>query len=167
MHFNFLNEDGDVKFNESDTKGWPKRYVFEGEKENKDLSITYMLYEDWVEIVDFDFPHKKCETNLSNKVKTVVPIPRSEMTSIIEAQEMRILETARCKMKCYGLKDDDVKKFHLNADVIMSESEPKLEPNPYYTLEGKIGNTTYKFIYIIGEARTRINDIIGDKKCDC
>ncbi|MEZ4924190.1 MAG: hypothetical protein R2780_13545 [Crocinitomicaceae bacterium] len=165
--YRFLNKDGDVDFGDSDTKGWPKKYVFSGDKDGHDLMITYMLYEEWVEVVDFKYDQKNCETVLSNENKHIVPIPRSEMTAIIESHEMRILETAECQMKCYKLKDQDVFSFHLNADVVMEESDAKAEPNAYYTLEGKIRNQTYRLVYVIGEARTRISDIQGDTPCDC
>jgi uncharacterized DUF497 family protein len=165
--YRFLNQDGDVNFGDSDTKGWPKRYVFEGEKENEELIIVYMLYETHVEVVDFEYAAKNCETTLSNHNKTIIPIPRSEMTIIIEAQEMRILEKAKCQMKCYGIKKKQIESFHLTADVIMEKSDAKHEPNPYYTLEGKIGNKDYEIVYIIGEARTRVSEIIGDQVCGC
>lgn len=165
--YRFLNKDGDVNFGDSDTKGWPKRYVFEGEKENEDLTIVYLLYETHVEIVDFEFEQNNCETTLSNYNKTIVPIPRSEMTTIIEAQEMRILEKAKCQMKCYKLKRKDVHEFHLTADVVMEKSDAKMEPNAYYTLEGQMNGKNYQVVYVIGEARTRVSDIIGETPCIC
>lgn len=165
--YRFLNQDGDVEFGDSDTKGWPKKYVIAGEKENEDLTITYMLYETWVEVIDFSYLQKNCETTLSNDNKTIVPIPRSEMTAIIESQEIRILELAQCQLGCYKISEDAIRSFHLNADVVMEKSDAKKEPNAYYTLEGEINGKTFQVVYIIGEARTRISEILGDTVCDC
>ncbi|MBD3637166.1 MAG: DUF4258 domain-containing protein [Crocinitomicaceae bacterium] len=165
--YRFLNEDGDVDFSDSKTRSYPKEYLFKGDKNNEDLSITFALYDEYSEVIDFDFSQKNCATDKSNTDKMPVPLPASQVRKIIEAKEMRIKEKAQCEMKCYGLTEKQVLAFHTGADVVMAETNPHADPNGYYTMRGKIAGKVYSVTYIDGENRTRISRIKGSTECDC
>ena len=166
--YRFLNDDGDVDFSESDTKGSPKYYEIDGKKDGKDLSIRYALYDEKAEVVGFKFEGKGCKTELRNQRKSVIPVPDFEVIGIIESNEIRILEKAECQMKCYQLKESDILKFHRSATTIAEKSVPKAKPNPHYVMRGKIGSDVYEIKYIIGENRTRVASIEHQSQtCDC
>lgn len=165
--YRFLNADGDVDFGDSQPREYPKIYLFRGEKNNEELEISFALYDEYSEVVSFEFNQKNCATDLSNENKIIVPIPNSEVRKIIESMDMRILEEAECQMKCFKLKEEQIRVFHKTADVYMLETDPHAEENGYYTMKGKIGNKTYRIKYIRGENRIRVGNIIGDKSCDC
>jgi hypothetical protein len=166
--YRLLNEDGDVDFSLSNTKQEPKEYLFEGVKDNEKLTITYALFDTVAEVIDFEFGSKKCTSELSNSNTSTVPLPHNEVTAIIESQEMRILELAECQMECLKLSKEDVEKFHLTAKMNAKKSLPRLQPNAIFVLDGKIDGKSFTFEYIIGEARTRVSDIICKEiKCDC
>lgn len=165
--YRFLNADGDVDFGDSQPREYPKIYLFRGEKDNEELSISYALYDEYSEVVNFEFNQNNCSTELSNENKIIVPIPDSEVRKIIESKDMRILDKAVCQMKCYQLKEEKVRGFHKTAKVYMAETDPHAEENGHYTMKGKIGQETFRIKYIVGENRIRIDNIIGDGFCEC
>ena len=166
--YRLLDDDGDVDFSKSTTNIEPKEYHLYGEKGSEDLVIRYALGEVFTEVIGFDFPQKNCETSLSNENKSTVPIPNFVMISIIEENEMRILEKAECQIKCLNLDEEKVRTFHKTAVVIMDESDSKVKPNPYYVMEGTINGKLLRVKYIIGENRTRIEEITSiDSTCNC
>lgn len=166
--YRLLDDDGDVDFSKSTTNIEPKEYHLYGEKGSEPLVINYALGDDYTEVIGFDFPQKNCETSLSNKNKSIVPIPNFVMISIIEEHEMRILDEAKCQIACLNIDVAKVETFHKTAIVIMEESDSKLIPNPYYVMEGMIGAKLLRIKYIIGESRTRISEIKSiDTNCNC
>lgn len=165
--YRLLNDEGDVNFEESKTSGSPKIYVLEGNKDNKELSITYALYDSTSEVVGFSYLNSICSTQLTNQNKRVVPVPEFEIIHLIDSKEMRILDLAKCQMDCLEIKEKDVNSFHLSATNMIELSQPQLSPNPIYWMKGKIGQATYKIKYVIGENRSRIAEIIADQECDC
>lgn len=165
--YRLLNDEGDVNFEKSKTSGSPKIYVLEGKKDKKDLSITYALHDSTSEVLGFTYLNSICSTNLSNKNKSVVPVPEFEIITLIESKEMRILDLALCQMECFGLTEKEVQTFHLYGKNMVDRSQPQLSPNPIYWLEGKIGQLEYQFKYVIGENRSRVAEIVTDQECDC
>lgn len=165
--YRFLNADGDVDFGDSQPREYPKIYLFRGDKDNEDLSISFALYEEYSEVVSFDYNQKNCSTDKSNKGKIIVPIPDSEVRAIIESMEMRIMDEVRCQMKCHSIREKDLIVFHQTASVYMPETDPHTEENGYYTMKGKIGKRIYRIKYVKGERRIRISNIAGEKKCGC
>ncbi len=164
--YRLLNEDGDVDFTRSKTDGHPKKYLFQGYKDKKDITITYALYDSTAEVIAFEFGEPTCETHLSNKQLSVVSLPDNEVITIIESKEIRILEQAEADMKKYKLTEAQVRNFHYSAETDMKNSEPRLQPNPYYWMKGKIKNKVYFIQYIIGDNRTRIARI-NRQGADC
>lgn len=166
--YRLLNEDGDVDFTRSKTEGHPKKYLFQGIKEDKELTITYALYDSTAEVIAFEYGKINCSTNISNANISVVSLPDKEVIAIIESKEIRILEEAEADMKKYELTEDQIKSFHYSAETDMKNSEPRLKPNPYYWMKGKIKNKVYFIKYIIGDNRTRIAKINRQgADCDC
>lgn len=165
--YRLLNDDGDVNFEQSKTSGSPKIYVIEGKKDKKDISITYALHDSTSEVLGFTYLNSVCSTELSNRNKKVVPVPEFEIISIIDSKEMRILDKAACQLSCYGLTQKEVETFHMHAKNMKEMSQPQLSPNPIYWMQGRIGQTTYQFKYIIGENRSRVAEITTDQECDC
>jgi hypothetical protein len=165
--YRLLNEEGDVDFQRSITDTDPKIYLFQGKKDKKDITITYALGDSTTEVIGFEFKLFNCISNLSNEHKNVVSVPEFEIISLIEEQEIRILDKAACQFEAYGLKKTDVLTFHTHATNIIEKSEPRLKPNPSYWLKGKIGLDEYEIKYIIGDSRTRIAEINGPIEKDC
>lgn len=156
-----LNDEGEVDFSKSLTHEYPKKYWLYGYKSEKDLSIVYALYDTLVEVVDFNFVAKhNCTSALSNSHKSTVPLPDADVKAIIESHELRILERAECQMTCLKLTEDEVKNFHTLARIEIGLSKPRQHPNAIYVLKGKIRNMELTITYVIGENRTRIEDIV-------
>ena len=165
--YDFLNDEGTVNFGDSKPREYPKVYLFEGEKNNEDLTLTFALYDEYSEVIDFEYNQKNCATSLSNEEKLIVPLPDKYVREIIESMEMRIMDEVKCQMKCHGLKEDQIKAFHETAHVYMAETDPHAEENGYYTMKGKIGKKDYRIKYVKGERRIRVSNIIAEKICDC
>ncbi len=166
--YRLLNEEGDVDFTLSNTHIEPKEYHFSGYKEQRDLTIRYALGDSLTEVIGFSFGDNNCKTTLSNDNKTTVKLPLEEVIEIIESQEFRILEKAACQMDCLSLSQDDVLLFHQGVKVYVSESKPRLQPNPYYILTGYNDKGEFSITYIIGENRTRISEITSTRdSCLC
>ncbi|MBI3133237.1 MAG: hypothetical protein HYZ14_01045 [Bacteroidetes bacterium] len=162
-----LNEGGDVNFSQSITNTYPKKYLFEGSKNDKPLSITYALYDSLAEVINFNFEGQtNCTSILSNKRKQIVPLPDADVRAIIESHELRILNKATCQMDCLGLTEEEVLNFHKTASFNVEFSKPRQNPNPQYVMKGSIRNTVYYITYIIGENRSRISDI-SPNTCNC
>ena len=159
--YRYLNEDGDVEFSQSKTDTDPKEYLITGEKDGKKLDIIYALGDSTAEVMDFNFEGGSCETQLSNSNKSVVKLPLEEVISIIEAREFRLLDEAACQIDYYQLTEEEVMQFHNGAKVYVSESQPRLEPNPIYELTGFIKDREFKVTYVIGDNRTRISNIFS------
>jgi hypothetical protein len=165
--YRLLDDDGDVNFKDSKTSGYPKEYIFEGEKNNEDLSITFALYEEYSEVIDFSFVVDNCETFASNNDKFVVPIPDSYAKAIIESKEMRLMEVAKCQIKCFGISEEELLNFHKDAVVVMSRTYPQAVPNGYYTMGKKLNGAEYMVKYILGESRIRVAKVNGPFECAC
>lgn len=162
-----LNDAGDVNLSESVTDQYPKKYLIEGEKGDHAFSVTYALYDSISEVINFKYDiQKNCTSVLSNKTKRVVPIPDEDVRVIIESHELRILNLAECQMACLGLTEAEVLAFHKTASFDVTNSRPRLNPNPEYVMKGVIRGTEYFITYIIGENRSRIADI-SPNTCDC
>lgn len=165
--YSLLNESGDVDFSASKTDQNPKIYLLEGEKNDAVLGVRFALYDSTAEVVDLIYKTASgCTSQLSNSTKTVVPLPNAEVRAIIESKERRILDKAQCQMNCLGIAETDILNFHTTANFNVSLSQPRKFPNPVYAMDGKIGTTTYTVIYVIGENRSRIADILPNN-CDC
>ncbi len=167
--YNLLKDKGDVDFSLSDTQEDPKVYYFSAEKGEITYSARFALYEepDISEVISLSKNGKLIESSRSNKNKSTLPLPRLDVMAIIESHEFRTLEKAQCQQKFYGLTDDEVSNFHTTAAINISASEPRLSPNPYYVLDGMINNQMYSITYVIGENRTRISNIKGQKESNC
>ena len=162
-----LNDDGDVDFSKSLTHEYPKKYFLYGTKDEKQLSIIYALYDSLVEVVDFNFDSKtNCKSSLSNSQKAAVPLPDADVRAIIESHEIRILTTAECQMNCLQFTKEEILDFHKTATFNVERSQPRLHPNASYVMKGKIRNQEIYIRYIIGENRTRIDDI-SPNNCEC
>ena len=164
--YRLLNEDGDVDLSKSFTNVYPKKYYFTGTKEEKELVIIYALYDSIVEVVDFKFNNNSCISALSNSNKTAVPLPDTDVRTIIESHDIRIMTKADCELKCLKLTEDQVLNFHKTASFDVANSKPREFPNAVYVMLGKIGATTYSITYVIGENRTRISNI-SPNECGC
>jgi hypothetical protein len=173
--YDLLNSSGDIDFSESKTHETPKKYVFYGEN---DLRVVFALHEqtgeEYSEIVGVN---AKCKVSKSNIHKQMVPLPKKIISSIIESHEYTYYPEAQCEMECYDISKDEIKSFHKTASIDMDKSRPwvstvvknknpKMADKLYY-LTGKINGKDYAVLYEIGENRTRIKRIIGNKKCDC
>lgn len=166
-----LNDAGDVNFSKSTTDQYPKIYLIEGKKADKPLSITYALYDNYddslVEVINFNYDGPaNCTSPLSNKNKSIVPIPDADVRAIIESHELRILNLAKCQMDCLKLTEEEVLTFHKTAAFDVSRSRPRLNPNPEYVMKGTIRGTEFFITYIIGQNRSRIS-LISPANCDC
>ena len=166
--YRLLNDDGDVDFTRSKTGGYPKKYLFQGYKNDKDITITYALFDTISEVIAFEFGSNSCTTLESNSNKSVISLPDNEVLTIIESKEMRILESVNCQIKCLGITEVQLLAFHRNATTDTEKSKPRLQPNPYYWMNGKIANKSYAVKYIIGDNRTRISEVISQsQECNC
>lgn len=173
--YNLLNSSGDIDFSESHPRETPKKYVFYGDN---DLRVVFALYEqsgnEYSEIVEIN---AKCKTSLTNTHKQIVPLPNHIVSSIIESHEFTYYPEAKCEMKCYNITKKDIKQFHKTAVINMEKSRPWVSTeiknnNPdmadkLYYLEGDLKGKFFGVLYEIGENRTRIKRVIGDKTCDC
>lgn len=171
-----LKSSGNVEFSESITNERPKIYHIEGEKEGKIYIVKFALYEripmvdeGYAEVLSVDYEKRpdECVTSVSNKNKSVLPLPHDDVMAILESNEFRILERATCEMEVYGLSEEDVLAFHKSAKIDIQDSQPRLSPNPIYVLNGTIDNNTYAIEYIVGELKTRISRITGEKPSNC
>jgi len=173
--YNLLNSSGDIDFSESQTHEIPKKYVFYGEN---DLRVVFALYEEeqdeYSEIIEIN---SNCKASISNYHKQIFPLPNKIIASIIESHEYTYYPEAQCEMDCYHITKEEIKEFHKTAVIDMSESRPWVKTeiknnNPQladklYYLKGKIKGQDFAVLYEIGENRTRIKKVIGNKKCDC
>lgn len=165
--YGLLNEDGEVNFSKSITNTYPKRYLFDGTKNEQALTITYALYDTLAEVIAFTFKgSENCRSTLSAKLKKTVPLPDADVRAIIESHELRIIQKAACQQDCLGLTEQEILDFHKTASFDVANSSPRQHPNPRYVMRGKIRNTDYQITYIIGENRTRISDI-SPNACNC
>ena len=165
--YGLLNDNGDVNFSQSITNVYPKKYLLEGEKNDKPIGITYALYDSTAEVINFTFEgQQNCTSVLSSKTKRTVPLPDSEVRAIIESHEFRIMTKAECLLACLGISEQEIFAFHQTAVFDVANSQPRLFPNPVYVMKGKIRNTEYSVTYIIGENRSRIADITPNN-CNC
>ena len=163
--YNLLDSDGDVDFSESNPHLKNKEYVFYGED---DLKIRFAFHKEFTEIIAVE---SDCSTTASHQTKQTLPLPQSIVTTIIESNEFMYYDQAEFQIGCYGLKDKDVRAFHLTALINMEKSQAwpegkgETKKNKYYYLEGLIGGKPYAIVYEIGENRTRIKDILGEGDC--
>jgi len=156
-----LNDGGEVDFSKSLTHEYPKKYYLYGSKNEKDLSIIYSLFDTLVEVFDFNFETKSnCISSLSNVYKSTIPLPDADVRAIIESHELRILERAECQMACLKITEEEVKNFHKEASIEIGLSKPRQHPNAIYVLKGKIRNMQLTITYVIGENRTRIENVL-------
>lgn len=166
--YRLLNDEGDVDFSKSKADIYPKEYWFTGTKDESELDIQYALFDSIVEVIGFHWKGSTdCSTSISNKNKTIVPLPEVEIIAIIESKEIRIIDKVECQMKCYGLTESEILDFHKSALNDINQSQPRLKPNPYYVMVGNLNGVQYQITYVIGENRTRISDIDGGKECNC
>lgn len=174
--YEVLKSDGNVEFSESITDERPKIYHIEGEKEGKIYIVKFALYEripmvdeGHAEVIYIDYEKRsgQCATDISNKDKSVLPLPHDDVIAILESNEFRILERAECEMDFYGLDEASVLAFHKEAKIDIKNSQPRLSPNPIYILSGEISGNQYSIEYIVGELRTRISKITGLNSADC
>lgn len=159
--YRFLNEDGDVEFSLSKTDIDPKEYHIAGIKNEKPLSIIYALGDSTAEVIDFQFEGESCETMRSNSHKSVVKLPLEEVIEIIEAREFRIVDEVKCQIEYYQLSEKQIMNFHRGVKIYVSESQPRLEPNPIYELTGFVDDREFEVTYVIGQNRTRIANILS------
>ncbi len=169
--YDLLNSSGDIDFSASKPREAIKKYVFKGAD---NLEVTFALHPDYSEIIALK---STCTVNMSNDHKQVVPLPASIISSIIESNTIIYYPEADCALNCYNISKDNLKDFHKNAKIDMSKSRPWISEavknnNPdnadkLYYLNGKINGKSYGVLYEIGENRTRIKRIIGEKDCGC
>lgn len=165
--YSLLNEAGDVNFSKSETQSEPKKYLLEGEKDNKVMNVTYALYDSTAEVIDFYIEGAPaCTSLLSNKNKRIIPLPDEDVRAIISQHELRILNTAQCQMECLGITEEELLHFHESAEFSVEGSRPRLYPNPEYRMKGIIKGTEYAVLYIISENRSRIAEITPNQ-CGC
>lgn len=175
--YSLLKSDGDVEFSLSETTTKPKIYYIEGELDKKSFFAKFALHEneplsseieEYAEVVALGWSKDNaCTSELSNKHKTILPIPHDDVINILESHEFRILDTAECAMEFYGLSEEDVLNFHKTAQVDSENSKPRQSPNPIYIMIGDINGKKYRFVYIIGDNRTRISEIKGSENSGC
>lgn len=173
--YDILNSSGDVDFSESKTHETPKKYVFYG---INDLRVVFALYEEeheeYSEIIEIN---ANCKVSTPNHHKQILPLPNKIIASIIESHEYTYYPEALCEMDCYHISKEEIKEFHKTAIIDMNKSRPWVKTeiknnNPQladklYYLKGKIKGQDFAVLYEIGENRTRIKKVIGNKKCDC
>jgi hypothetical protein len=164
--YGLLKEEGDVEFSLSQTDTKPKLYVISGVKNEKDFSAKFALHEGeeaFAEVISVGYiGSNSCSSTRSNAHKSTLPLPHADVMAILNANEFRIIDSVRTKMDFYGLSEDEVLKFHETSLVDIERSRPRQNPNPTYLFKGKIGQKNYEILYIIGENRTRIANIIGE-----
>jgi len=164
--YSLLDSDGDVDFSESNPHIDNKEYVFYGEN---DLKVRFSIHKEFTELIAVQ---SDCKTTESFQNKLTIALPQKIVTAIIESNEFKYYDQAEFQIKCYGLKDADVRAFHKTALINMDKSEAwptgqgETKKNKYYYLEGQINGKDYSIIYEIGENRTRIKHIIGEGDCD-
>lgn len=165
--YDLLNENGEVEFDRSNTKSSPKVYFFTGDHLNQVLEMEFILFDSTVEIKNFNYPSKlNCQTNLSNQHKQILPIPDAEVVQIIESNELRILNKAKCQIECLQLNENEVLQFHKSATFDAYKSRPRLSSNPEYVMTGTLNGKKIFITYIIGDKRSRIADI-SPNTCSC
>lgn len=164
-----LKSEGDVDFSLSKTKGVPKIYFISAEKENEVFSAKFALYEEreFSEVIEVKRNKQTAISSQSNQTKSTLPLPHADVIAIIEGNEFRILSQAECQMEFYALTQQEVFNFHTNATIDIAKSKPRLSPNPFYVMYGKLGNREYEITYIIGDNRTRISKIDGKQPTNC
>ncbi|MEO9545713.1 MAG: hypothetical protein ABJG99_01095 [Crocinitomicaceae bacterium] len=165
--YRLLNDEGDIDFTRSKTEGNPKIYLFQGKKLDQDITITYALKDSTAEVIDFEYPGEGCVSTKSNENKTIVPVPEFTIISLLEQNEFRILNKAKCQLKCYGISEDLILGFHRASTNMAELSQPQLTPNPIYWMKGKLMGKEFEVKYVIGENRSRIAEIVGPQTCDC
>lgn len=169
--YGLLKEEGDVEFSLSQTDTKPKLYVISGVKDEKDFSAKFALHEGeeaFAEVISVGFiESKSCSSPRSNKHKSTLPLPHADVMAILNANEFRIIDSVQCKMDFYGLSEEAVLKFHETSLVDIERSRPRQNPNPTYLFKGQIGQKNFEILYIIGENRTRIANIIGETPANC
>jgi hypothetical protein len=168
--YNLLKDEGEVEFSKSETRTIPKIYYIEGYKEDVFYYAKFALYEekDLAEITEvFLTDAVPCQIDVSNKFYSTLPLPHSDVISIIESNEIRILDAAACQMESYGISEEQLLEFHKTATINIERSEPRLMPNPFYIMNGSINNKPFSVKYIIGDNRTRIHSIVGENPTDC
>lgn len=166
--YRFLDDDGDVDFSKSRTKEFPKVYHIEGKKEGEKLVIYYALYEEYAEVIEVQRGDRQpCPIGLSNLNRTVVPLPDTDVIQILESNEFRIKDEAKCAMECYGLTEDQVLNFHKTAHFNAEKSDPRAKPNGIYAMDGDVNGILYTIVYEAGESRTRVAEIRGVEPCLC
>lgn len=165
-----LKSEGNVEFTLSSTDTYPKVYYIKGEKENEMYWINFSLYDDkdFSEVVGVGRANQSdCDVKNSNQRKSTIPLPHKDVIAILESQEFRVLNQARCEQEFYQIGEENLLKFHKTATIEIDQSAPRLSPNPFYFLAGEINDEHYRIKYIVGENRTRIARIIGKEKSDC
>ncbi len=165
-----LKEGGNVDFSKSQTKKIPKIYYVEGEKSTGLYNAMFSLDEEreLAEIISVESNEiNNCQINASNRSKSTLPLPHDDVIAILESNEFRILERAACEMEFYGITEEELFAFHKTAKIDIQNSEPRLSPNPFYIMQGKINQNDFAIKYIVGENRTRINRIVGSQETDC
>jgi adenine specific DNA methylase Mod len=119
------------------------------------------------EVVGVGREDEQCSSKLSNRIKSTMPLPRQDVIRILESKEFRILDKAKCQLKYYGIPEEAILKFHLDGKIEIAKSQPRKQPNPFYVISGKIADKPYEVTYIVGDNRTRIQDIEGTSPADC
>lgn len=165
--YTLLNDNGNVDFSKSKTKEYPKIYWFDGYKENKELAIEFALYDSIAEVVAIHFEGENCQTTLKNKNKSVIPLPNDEVIQIIDSKEFRIKPKAKCQLECLDIPENKIFEFHRTAQYVPELSEPRILPDPYYAMKGNVDGKEITVIYVSGDSRTRVSEIISTSDCNC
>ena len=161
--FKLLNNDGDVDFANSDTRANFKIYYINGEN---DLRVGFKMYDNYSEIISIEQPGLNCKAEGLNNRKRRLMLPKVIIDQIIGSHRFTLYEVVNCQIECFNIPVEVLYSLHLTGYDYETPKHKELV-NKRFKLSTEYQGKTYRITYEIGENRTRVKNISGEKECAC